>query len=528
MRRSLSFLSLLLALATNAAAQTAGALLQAGDAAAAADHHVEAIAAYQGAIAQRPELRAELTAKLGRQYLWAGNTRRAVELLREYVAAHRGDCDVRADYALALSWNNELRTARDELERIQSECPERRQQARLREALVYRWMDRPSAAAALYWQVLSDGTDEERREARVGLGFVELAKDDNRSASTLFADELSRKPSPSAYEGYALGAVRRGDPLAAAETIQRAEAAHAVTNDLADVRRELELRNHAAIAPRMNAFHDADGTSYHGGELAGSIGWKSSGRAEAMFGRSSLERGGDRIDDRWAGASIEHRFAPSFALVANARRHAFDPIDFHPTTGELDLVVTPSDRTRIDAAAARILIADNIAALQQHLAGTFVSVGIDRRVTFLTTLSASADDTRWNTNNERQRIRFNVVHRFEGVPRVTLEWPSLYMRYDQGFAFNLFSPRRYVESGPAVNVYRRFARYWSAAAYLRVGVQEEEALGWKRLAIARLSVERDLHDVWAIGGMLSWSNSNLASSTGFRRTAASLNLTRRY
>ncbi len=121
-----------------------------------------------------------------------------------------------------------------------------------------------------------------------------------------------------------------------------------------------------------------------------------------------------------------------------------------------------------------------------------------------------------------------MVHRFEGVPRVTIEWPSLYMRYDRGFAFNLFSPRRYVETGPAINVYRRFARYWNAAAYVRVGLQEEEALGWKNLAVVRLSLERDLHDVWALGGTLSWSNSNLASSTGFRRTAGSLNLIRRY
>lgn len=526
MRRPLFLLLLLFGVATNAVCQSAGTLLLAGDAASAADHHVEAIAAYEAAIAQRPALRGELSAKLGRQYLWAGKTRRAAGLLRDSLAGHPDDCDVRFDYALALSWSDELGAARREYRQLEQTCPARLQQARLREAQIDRWNDRQSAAEALYRQVLAGGNESERRDARVGLGFVELEKDYNRGAATLFAGEPAGPAN--AYEGAAIAAVRVGDPKAAASIIHRAEAANAVSNDLIDVRDELQRRDHAAITPRMTIFRDADGTSYRSAELTGSLGWMRSGRAGAMFGSSSVRHGAEQIDDRWAGASIEHRFAPSFAVVASGQRHAFDPIEFRPVTGELDLVITPSDRTRIDAGVARILISDNLAALRQHLAGNFVSVGIDQRLTYRTTVTLAADDTRWNTRNERQRFRFNVIHRFEGVPRVTVEWPSLYMRYDQGFAFNLFSPRRYVETGPGVNVYRRFARHWNAAAYLRVGVQQEEASGWKELAIARLSLDREIHDDWAFGIAATWSNSNLASATGFRRTSVSLNLTRRF
>jgi tetratricopeptide (TPR) repeat protein len=528
MRRWMPVLSMLLALAGNAAAQSADALVRAGDAAAAADRHADAIAAYEAAIARQPAMRAEMTARLGRQYLWANKTSRAVELLGEFATAHPDDCDVRFDYALALSWNNQLHSAHVEYERLQKVCPDRRHQARLRQAQIARWQDRQSAAAALYRQVLDEGNEAERRDARVGLGFVELEKDYNRGASAIFAAEVSSSPTATVYEGSALSAVRMGDPAAAAVTIRNAEQAKEVSRDLADVREELRLRDRAAVTPRVTAFHDADGTDYRGGELGGSFGWMRRGRAAAVVGTSTLERGNDSIDDRWIGLSLEHRFNPSLAVVASGRAHAFESIDFRPATGELDVVFTPNDRTRIDAAAARILISDNIAALEHHLAGNYVSAGFDRRVSYLTTLSLSADDTRWNTDNERQRVRFNVIHRFEGVPRVTLEWPSLYMRYDEGFAFHLFSPRRYVETGPAVNVYRRFARHWNAAAYLRAGVQQEEAMGWKNLAIARLSLERDLHDTWAVSAAVSWSNSNLASSAGFQRTAASLTLTRRF
>ena len=513
--------------ASSTAAQTTDRLIATANAAAAADRHAEAIAAYEAAIAQQPSLRADLAAKLGRQYLWADQTRRAVVLLRDYVTVHPDDCDVRFDYALALLWNNDLRAARGEYQNLQQTCPSRRQQARLREAQIERWDDRQSAAAALYNQVMAEGSDAEREAARVGLGFVELEKDYDRSASAIFANEPAT-PSATIYEGSALAAVRLGDPASGATIIKRAEAANAVSKDLIDLREELRIRDHAAISPQATVFRDADGTTYRAAEAAGSLGWMRNGRAAALFGTSTLAQGAETLDDRWAGASVEQRFTPSLAVIAAGRAHSYESIGFHPITGELDLVITPNDRTRFDAAAARILISDNVAALQHHLAGNFVSLGVDRRLTYLTTISLSADDTDWNAGNQRQRVRFNVIHRFEGVPRITVEWPSLYMRYDRGFAFSLFSPTRYVETGPAVNVYRRFAKRWSAAAYLRVGAQREEGAAWKQLAIARLSLDRELHDVWAAGVDVSWSNSNLASATGFRRTAASLHLTRRF
>ena len=268
MRRPGFLLLLLFGVVTNAVAQSAGTLLRAGDAASAADHHVEAIAAYEAAIVQRPALRGELTAKLGRQYLWAGKTRRAAGLLRDSLTGHPEDCDVRFDYALALSWSNELRDAHREYQQLEQRCPARRQQARLRAAQIDRWQDRQSAATALYRQVLAEGSEEERRDARVGLGFVELEKDYNRSASTVFSNE-PRSASAVVYEGSALAAVRLGDPTAAGSIIRRAEAANAVSPDLADVREELQRRDHAAITPRMTISRDADGTSYRSTELGG-------------------------------------------------------------------------------------------------------------------------------------------------------------------------------------------------------------------------------------------------------------------
>ena len=120
------------------------------------------------------------------------------------------------------------------------------------------------------------------------------------------------------------------------------------------------------------------------------------------------------------------------------------------------------------------------------------------------------------------------IDAFEGVPRLTAEWPTLVQRYDEPFPFGLFSPRRYVETGPAVNVYRRYRRHWNLSAYVRGGAQREDSASWRPLATARIAVERDLADRWALRASAAWSNSNLTSSGGFRRTSLALELAKRF
>jgi hypothetical protein len=108
---------------------------------------------------------------------------------------------------------------------------------------------------------------------------------------------------------------------------------------------------------------------------------------------------------------------------------------------------------------------------------------------------------------------------------VTLEWPTTYQRYDEPFAFLLFSPREYVETGPALNVYRRVARVWYLSAYGRAGGLRESGRDWQTLGIARASVEREIRSHWGIRIDGGWSNSNLAGSAGFQRTSVGASLT---
>src|SRR5687768_951505 len=150
-------------------AQSAHEWIARGHEAARVNRHADAIAAYERAIDADASVRADLLASLGRQFLWSDKPARAAELLAEYLTAHP-DCDVRNDLGLALAWSDRLREARAVFTDVIDECASTANTARVRLALVYRWLGRPSRAAALYEQALTDSATA--ADARLGLAFV--------------------------------------------------------------------------------------------------------------------------------------------------------------------------------------------------------------------------------------------------------------------------------------------------------------------------------------------------------------------
>ena len=125
------------------------------------------------------------------------------------------------------------------------------------------------------------------------------------------------------------------------------------------------------------------------------------------------------------------------------------------------------------------------------------------------------------------RLRGSVRHRFEGRPRITIEWPTLWQRYDDPFEFSFFSPRSYIETGPALNLYIRPARAWEVSLYGRSGVQREDGRSADLFGTVRGAIAREASAGWTVRAAAGWSNSNLASSSSFRRTSFSLDLIRR-
>lgn len=525
MRFSVFSLLILLA-AVGVTAQSPADLIQRGDEAAGQDRHDAAIEAYQAAMELDPAVRPDLLLRVGRQHLWAGHTEEAVETLGSFVDLNPGHCAGRNDYGLALAWSDRLTEALEQYRLVSDRCPDQRATALLRQALVLRWLDRPAEAAEAYEEVLVEGNAAERREAETGLGFVDLLLDRDQSAFRRFLDLYDPSVTDGAAEGLAISNYRLGRVAAAGELVGAAEDRGELSRDLLNLREAVETFDQWQVRPDATVFEDADGTGYRGGEIGLSKGWNLRGRGELAAGRSTLGNGPDEIAGSWVELTGEHRWSDSGAARATLRRSSFDT-GWDTWSGELHWIATPDDDHRFDVAVARLLVTDNLAALENDLTGDFVSVGFDRDIGHRFTLSASGDFTRWSAGNERARIMTSAAKIFDGVPRITVSWPTMVQWYDQPFPFRLWSPEQYVETGPGINVYRRWRQVWNLSAYGRAGAQQEEGEAWKLFGVTRVAVERDLRDSWALRFSAGWSNSNAAGSGGFRRTSVQLELVRR-
>jgi tetratricopeptide (TPR) repeat protein len=504
----------------------ADSLIAVGNAAAHESRHRAAIDAYERAIALDPARRDSLLPRLGRQYLWSDEPRQAARLFGEFLAKHPRSCETRLDLGLAWSWADALDEARATYDEVAASCLYERGQARLGAARVLRWSNKLTAAARRYHEVIADGNDSDREQAAIGLAYVHLARAEPRAALSL-ADSLERAGSrdPSLAEARAMALADLGALGTAVATAREARAngrGSASLDRLAEGYRE---RARASFSAGARGFRDRDGTSYRAADVASAAAPLAVGTMRVAARATELRKDGVILESREAEASLDSRLARWLAISARGGVRSYESIDFGPWEGEVNLAWLPDDRHRVDFTAARIMIGDNIAAIQEELTGTFMSAGITERFTPNFSLAVSGDVTDWSAGNRRTRMRATPRLSLESVPVVTFEWPTTYQRYDEPFEFLLFSPREYVETGPALNLYRRVARVWYLSAYGRAGGLRESGRDWQALGIARASVEREIRSHWGIRVDGGWSNSNLAGSAGFQRTSVGLSLT---
>lgn len=511
------------------------ALVDRGDAAAHDDRHADAISLYEDAIRTDQNARSVVLPKLAQQYLWSDKTTKAMELFAEYLHGNPQDCDARMNFALALSWGNQLEKSKAQYEQVGQACPERATEARLGEARVLRWMEKSRKADAAYGDVIwskdpwKKYDPDYEREARLGIAQDSLAMGDNRSAHELFADLIkSGSKDPAAFEGEAVSALHLGLPDHALASLQAAKQAGVKDRNLDDLEQHAVALGRPTLSPTVTGFNDADGTTYRAAEVKGGFGWSQRGRTEVITGASRLTQGDQAIQARWGGVAVEQRFNSSWAVRAESRITEYAGSDFKPLTMEFDGIWTPRDGSRIDVAAARVQESDNVTALRNRLMGTFVSVGTDERITDHDSISFSVDHTSWNQGSVRMRYRVNPSHQFEGLHGIRVEMPTLFQTYNHGFDFPLFSPRRYIEAGPGVAWSHWYQRHWQLSLYGRLGAQKESAAPWRGLGTFEAQIERELWKTWGFRCAAGWSSSSLASATGFRRRSFTIGFDRRF
>jgi len=504
----------------------ADSLVHAADVAAYQSKPYEAIAAYERAIALDRYLRLPLLPRLGRQYLWSDRPKQAAQLFSEYLELHPRACETQLDLGLALSWANALDAARVAYDSVAAQCVYERGAARLGAARVLRWGNHFAESERRYRAIQADGSDLDREQAAIGLAYVRLAQGRPRAALAL-ADSMIATGSNdrSLVEARAMALADLGALGAAVDLVHGEREAGRGSASMDRLAQGWEERARTSFALGTRGFRDRDGTSYRAAELASGAAPLALGKVRVTGRAAQLRGDGVELRSREVETALDLRPARAVALSARAGLSAYDDIAFSPWDGEINVAWLPSDRHRLDVAAAHVVINDNVAAIQNHLTGTFGSVGISERLTPGLSLAVSADATRWSEDNTRLRFRVTPRWSFEGVPIFTVEWPTTYQHYDAPFDFRFFSPEEYVETGPAVNVSKRVARVWYLSAYARGGALRETGSEWQPLGMGRASVERDVSSHWGVRLDGGWSNSNLTGSAGFQRTSLSLGVT---
>jgi hypothetical protein len=504
----------------------ADSLVHAADVAAYQSKPYEAIAAYERAIALDRYLRLPLLPRLGRQYLWSDRPKEAAQLFSEYLELHPRACETQLDLGLALSWANELDAARVAYDSVAAQCVYERGAARLGAARVLRWGNHFAESERRYRAIQAAGSDLDREQAAIGLAYVRLAQGRPRAALAL-ADSMIATGSNdrSLVEARAMALADLGALGAAVDLVHGEREAGRGSASMDRLAQGWEERARTSFALGTRGFRDRDGTSYRAAELASGAAPLALGKVRVTGRAAQLRGDGVELRSREVETALDLRPARAVALSARAGLSAYDDIAFSPWDGEINVAWLPSDRHRLDVAAAHVVINDNVAAIQNHLTGTFGSVGISERLTPGLSLAVSVDATRWSEDNTRLRFRVTPRWSFEGVPIFTVEWPTTYQHYDAPFDFRFFSPEEYVETGPAVNVSKRVARVWYLSAYARGGALRETGSEWQPLGMGRASVERDVSSHWGVRLDGGWSNSNLTGSAGFQRTSLSLGVT---
>jgi hypothetical protein len=234
--------------------------------------------------------------------------------------------------------------------------------------------------------------------------------------------------------------------------------------------------------------------------------------------REELSDARHGMDSRGAEVSGSMAAGPAFRASGRLGLRRVDPAAPPATDGEVTLTWLPADQRRVDLSATRIVVADHVSAVLAGLDGWQAGVGTDQAITRRSSLGLGVDVTAWSTGNYRLRLRATPRLRLDGIPMATVEWPTLVQRYSAPFDFGYFDPPTYLETGPALHLYRRFDRVWHLSGYVRGGIHRETGEAFRPLGTVLGSLERETNGGWSTGATLSWTNSNLAGAAGFQRT----------
>ena len=457
-----------------------------------AGRHREAVRLYEALVAGHPEMADAVGLDLATERIWADDPEGALRDLDAYLGEHPGDPEARRKRALALAYADRLDEAAAEYRQLLTEDP-RDAEAREGYARTLNWQGRHREAAAAYRELVSEGSTD-----------------------------------PEVLKGLAYAEYWAGRPDRARASLAGLRDPHRRDPDLGVLQYKLDGELRPVLVLGYDQSIDSDGLELRTGtfDYRQPVGSRD---ILSYLGRADcVQDDAGHYDPRRLGLGYERIWSYAW------QTHAFAHVQFRGSQPDLLLFDTwatyrPTDALRFDAGVAREQV-----MTRQSLANsvTVISVPVGVEWRFAPRWVAAAehrenfytyDNRTWLTSAD---LLWRAVSGRDLVVDLGPEAAHLAAEEDRDDGY--YDPAGYYEAGARAEAAWEPGAGWLARLTARGGWQQEKGNPSEAYygLDGRLEVPITRRFQLALEG--SASDSNLASESGFRRSAWGAFLTTRF
>lgn len=529
------FLTLLLVL-VGTAAQAAGELEAARDAAS-RDDHGRAIGLYEQAFAADPGLADTCAGELALQYTWNDQPGAAIPWYERQLDTTPIDIDTRLGLARALSWNNQLEEAWFQY-RVVYYLEDGNLEARRGEARMLAWMDDNDRSLAMYDAILVDHPDD--IPTRIERAQVVNWRGDHFEAAHLYKEILEDDPgNAEATVGLAQSLRWSGQERLAMSTLDPIRDNPAA----APLYRDLELAARPYLEFNSARAVDSDDLEVFGNELSWtrntSVGSLNNPRTRLGLRHERLWQPGQPDIQDWklsfGGSAQTSRRTTLNAYLGLWNFRSDGTIVDSGQTGDLDWTLLTWDAwwtwlarndLRVDFSTDRDYV-QTPRAMGYETSLTQLGASADWRLAREWSVSGLLREGFYSDGNHRfsteARTRWQRNHTWSYwvSPRLSAFWIS--DPKNRGY----WNPSDFYAAGVDVGIMRTFNEKWTPRLELATSREWEEGNGYGVFA-GSAGILWSITRTWELdlgGGV---SDSRLSTSSGYGRDWVALTLRWRY
>ncbi len=474
-----------------------------------ADRHAAAAGLYRRAIEAAPQRRDDVLLPLAWQLAWRGAHAEAMPLFREVADSIPGQrSEARHGLAESLAAGNRLAEALAVYRTLAAPADIK---ARHGEARMLLWLERHDEAAAVYRVLLASDPDD--RAARIGLARALNHDGRHFAAVSTYAAAVSGQTALANETRVERATALRWSGL---EDASLATLGNAAGRDADELRHLLTREVASSVRGEIETAWDSDELEIH----ALGVGWQqrfSEGRMADVAARSvRLEQNGQRTNGHQlmlkAGTRLgnieDGLFWPALSLGVR------DYDGWQTAAWKLQGKWVPADFWRIDIEAGNEVI-ENIESIDNRVTLNALSAGVDWRLAPRWGATLGAAVLRFDDGNQRTRLISRVEHVVTTAqPRIVIGLEGMGFRdSDPTVARGYYNPKRYGEFKALVRGEHQAAG-WLLNARLALGKLWETPGNSSGLYAWELSAARDLAHALRLRLYAGGSDSSTFASGG--------------